>query len=254
MKCLVFDNGGTQFPTGHYNKCGKFKPRNFKVGTSAYKSLRNYKSIAELETDPVPDSEGEYTSEDEDDVPLGHLLTPTRPTTTPTNNDSPIEYDNPVIEMSHHSRYDNIEYSYLHHSTPVNSPPTACVADIHHDANISTSSSFPGFNIPTPHHPTTSGTTTPTRPTLESITSPTHTHTHTHTHAHTHTHTHTHTNTHTHTSPNICQMTRPIRYLAPVVALMQWRPEAAAAAFHPHPHPCSHPYPQPLPLAQLEVY
>ena len=41
MKCLAFDNGGTQFPTGTYNKCGKFKPRNFKVGTSAYKSLRN---------------------------------------------------------------------------------------------------------------------------------------------------------------------------------------------------------------------
>ena len=70
---IVYDNGGSQFPIGHYNKCGKFKPRYYKVGTSAYKSLRKYQSIAELQTDPVPDNEGEYTSEDEDDVPLSHL-------------------------------------------------------------------------------------------------------------------------------------------------------------------------------------
>ena len=27
MKYVVFDNGGTKFPTGYYNKCGKFKTR-----------------------------------------------------------------------------------------------------------------------------------------------------------------------------------------------------------------------------------
>ena len=42
LKYIVYDNGGSEFPTGHYNKCGKFKPRNYKVGTSAYKSLKNY--------------------------------------------------------------------------------------------------------------------------------------------------------------------------------------------------------------------
>ena len=45
MKYVVFDNGGTKFPTGYYNKCGKFKTRAFKVGTTDYESLNNINQI-----------------------------------------------------------------------------------------------------------------------------------------------------------------------------------------------------------------
>ena len=45
MKYVVFDNGGTKFPTGYYNKCGKYKTRAFKVGTTDYESLNNINQI-----------------------------------------------------------------------------------------------------------------------------------------------------------------------------------------------------------------
>ena len=136
LKYIVLDSTGhSDFPTGLYNKCGKYKRRKYKVGTTEYESLEQYQATREVDLAPVEDNECEYTSyltsededkDGEDNVPLSQFVTPSRSRPTTSRASPTINIDSPIqptdLDFPRYSRYDNTE-SYVH-STLTNSPPT----------------------------------------------------------------------------------------------------------------------------------